>query len=527
MASSTLTFTPLKLHQQPSSQTQRRKSTYPSTRRFIARPISASVSEKPPVPVVPVTPPTPTTLPIRKIPGNYGVPLIGPLKDRLDYFYNQGRDEFFKSKIQQYRSTVFRANMPPGPFISKNPNVVVLLDGKSFPILFDVTKVEKKNLFTGTYMPSTELTGGYRMLSYLDPSEPNHGKLKRLMFFLLKSSRDKVMPEFHSSYTELFETLESEIAAKGKANFGDANDQAAFTFLARSLFGVNPADTKLGLDAPKLIQKWVLFQLSPILTLGLPKFLEEATIHTFPLPPALVKKDYQRLYEFFYDSSSSILEEAVRLGVSKEEACHNLLFATCFNSFGGMKILFPNMIKLIGRAGVQLHTRLAQEIRSVVKSCGGKITMAGMEQMPLMKSVVYESYRMEPPVALQYGRAKRDIVVESHDSAFEVKEGELMFGFQPFATKDPKIFERAEEFVPDRFVGEGEKLLKHVLWSNGPETESPTVGNKQCAGKDFVVLVSRLLVVELFLRYDSFEIEVGTSPLGSAVTVTSLKRASF
>lgn len=154
--------------------------------------------------------------------------------------------------------------------------------------------------------------------------------------------------------------------------------------------------------------------------------------------------------------------------------------------------------------------------------------MGGMEQMPLMKSVVYEALRIEPPVPLQYGKAKTDLVIESHDSAFKVKEGEMLFGFQPFATKDSKIFERAEEFVADRFVGEdGEKLLKHVLWSNGPETESPTVGNKQCAGKDFVVLASRLLVVEFFLRYDSFEIEVGSSPLGAAITVTSLKRASF
>jgi len=70
-------------------------------------------------------------------------------------------------------------------------------------------------------------------------------------------------------------------------------------------------------------------------------------------------------------------------------------------------------------------------------------------------------------------------------------------------------------------------LLNHVLWSNGPETETPTVGNKQCAGKDFVVLVSRLLVVELFLRYDSFEIEIGTSALGASISLTSLKRATF
>lgn len=525
MASTSLAFPTL----QPQFRSSR-KSSKLSKPRLSLHPISASVSEKP---YVPPPPPTvvqnePTKLPIRKVPGDYGLPFIGPLKDRLDYFYNQGRDEYFKSRIQKYQSTVYRANMPPGPFVSQNPQVVVLLDGKSFPVLFDVTKVEKKDLFTGTFMPSTELTGGYRMLSYLDPAEPNHGKLKRMLFFLLQASRDRVIPEFHSSYTELFETLENELASKGKSSFGDANDQAAFNFLARSLHGTNPADTKLGLDGPKLIQKWVLFQLSPILVLGLPKLLEELLIHTFPLPPFLVKADYQRLYDFFYDSSSHVLDEAERLGISREEACHNLLFATCFNSFGGMKFFFPNMVKWIGRAGVKLHTQLAQEIRSAVRSNGGKVTMAAMEQMPLMKSVVYESLRIEPPVALQYGRAKRDLVIESHDAAFKVKEGQMIFGYQPFATKDPKIFERSEDFVPDRFVGEqGEKLLKHVLWSNGPESENPTVDNKQCAGKDFVVLMSRLLVVELFLRYDSFEIEVGASALGTAVTVTSLKRASF
>lgn len=153
--------------------------------------------------------------------------------------------------------------------------------------------------------------------------------------------------------------------------------------------------------------------------------------------------------------------------------------------------------------------------------------MRAMEQMPLMKSVVYEAFRIEPPVPLQYGKAKSDLVIESHEKRFKVKEGEMLFGYQPFATKDPKIFERAEEFVGDRFVGEGEKLLRHVLWSNGPENQNPTVDNKQCAGKDFVMLVSRLLVVELFLRYDSFEIQVGASPLGSSVTLTSLKTASF
>lgn len=215
------------------------------------------------------------------------------------------------------------------------------------------------------------------------------------------------------------------------------------------------------------------------------------------------------------------------MGISKDEACHNLIFATCFNSFGGMKLFFPNVMKWIGRAGVKLHTQLAEEIRSAVRSNGGEVTMGAMENMPLMKSTVYEAFRIEPPVPLQYGRAKRDMIVENHENRFEVKEGEILFGYQPFATKDARIFERAEEFVGERFMGEGEKLLKYVVWSNGPETDSPTLGNKQCAGKDFVTLMTRLLVVELFLRYDSFDIQASTSPLGSSITVTSLKKASF
>ena len=514
----------------PSLQPQFRLSRKPSNRsnrRHVFLPITASVSEKPSVPAhTPAVPPTEPAK-VRKIPGNYGLPFIGPVKDRLDYFYNQGRDEYFKSRVQKYQSTVFRTNMPPGPFIASDPRVVVLLDGKSFPVLFDVSKVEKKDLFTGTFMPSTELTGGYRILSYLDPSEPNHAKLKSLLFFMLKTRRDKVIPEFHDSYTELFESLESELAAKGKTDFVAANDQAAFNFLGRALYGLNPADTKLGSDGPKLVQKWVLFNLHPILVLGLPKLVEDLLIHSFRLPPVLVKSDYKRLYDYFYEAGAFVLDEAAKTGISKEEACHNLLFATCFNSFGGMKFLFPNMLKSIGRSGVKLHTQLAEEIRTAVKSNGGKVTMAAMEQMPLMKSVVYEALRIEPPVPLQYGKAKKDLVIESHDAVFEVKEGEMLFGYQPFATKDPKIFDRPDEFVPNRFVGEGEKLLKHVLWSNGPETESPTVGNKQCAGKDFVVLVARLFVIEFFLRYDSFDIEVGRSVLGAAITLTSLKRASF
>ncbi|KAE8729202.1 Allene oxide synthase [Hibiscus syriacus] len=490
----------------------------PTEIRAVVAPQSVTVCE-----------PGETRLPLNQIPGDYGLPFIGAIKDRLDFFYNEGRDEFFKSKIQKYQSTVIRTNMPPGPFIASNPKVIALLDGKSFPVLLDVSKVEKRDVLTGTYMPSRDLTGGYRMLAYLDPSEPKHASLKQLIFFLLKSSRDKVLPQFESCYAELFETVEKEVGEKGKSSFEPPNEQAAFKFLSLAFFGSNPADTKLGVDGPSLVNKWLLFQLHPILSLGLPKYIDDILLHTFPLPAFLVKKDYKRLYDFFYESSGFVQDEAEKMGISREEACHNLLFTACFNSFAGIKVFFPIMVKWIGRGGGKLHTELAQEIRSVIKLNGGKLSMAIMEQMPLVKSVVYEALRIEPPVPYMYGKAKKDLLIESHAAVYEVKEGEMLFGYQPFATKDPKIFERAEEFVPDRFKGEdGEKLLKYLLWSNGPETEHTTAANKQCAGKDLVVLVSRLFVVELFRRYDTFEIELGEASLGAAVTIiTSLKRGSF
>ncbi|XP_010547834.1 PREDICTED: allene oxide synthase 1, chloroplastic-like isoform X2 [Tarenaya hassleriana] len=497
-----------------------------STCRVPIRRIRASILKKPST-AAHRSSPTATNLPILEVPGNYGLPFFGPVKDRFDYFYFQGNMEFFRSRVEKYGSTVFRVNLPPGPFIAENPNAVVLLDGKSFPVLFDTSKVEKKNLFTGTFMPSTKLTGGHRVLSYLDPSELNHGKLKNLLFFILKSSRDRVIPEFQAVYAELFKKLETELDSTGKAEFVEAGEIAAFNFLSRSLLGANPVHTNLGNEAPKLIGKWVLLNLHPVISLGLPMILEDLLLHNFRLPSSLVKSEYSRLYNFFNESSAKFLDEAEKLGISRDEACHNILFSICFNSFGGFKILFPNVLKHIGEAGEQLHTQLAREIRSAIKSNGGHLTIGALDQMPLTKSVVYESLRFEPPVQSQYGRAKRDLVVESHDAAYRIRSGEMLYGFQPFATRDPRIFDEADKFIADRFVGEkGEKLLKHVVWSNGPETEDPTPENKQCAGKDFVVMAARLFVVELFRRYDSFEVVVKKAAIGSFVTLTALTKAS-
>ncbi|XP_074307585.1 allene oxide synthase 3-like [Silene latifolia] len=468
--------------------------------------------------------------PPKEIPGSYGVPFFGAMKDRWDFFYLQGRDLFFKSRMEKHNSSIFRANMPPGPWISPDPRVVVLLDANSFPVLFDTSKVEKRDVLDGTYMPSTSFTGGHRVCAYLDTSEHKHGSLKALFQSFLASKSHEFIPLFRSCMQSLFVELEDGVRDPKGVEFGSLTDNLSFEFIFRLLCdGKCPSDTKLESDGATMIKKWLVFQLTPLVTIGLHMMLnpiEDFLLHCMKLPFFLVKNDYNKVYEAFHSSATSYLDKAEKSGISRDEACHNLVFVAGFNAFGGMSIWFPSLIKWVALAGESVHRELVDEIRTVVQSEGG-VTFNSINKMVLTKSVVYEALRIDPPVPYQYGRAREDMVIHSHDSAYKVKKGEMIFGYQPFATKDPKIFDKPEEFVSHRFVGEeGEKLLKYVLWSNGRETDAPTMENKQCPGKDLVVLMSRLLLVELFLRYDTISVQAKSSGLTNTLTITSVTKAT-
>lgn len=126
------------------------------------------------------------SLPVRSIPGSYGWPILGPISDRLAYFWLQGPPTFFKKKMEKYKSTVFRTNVPPTfPFfLGVNPNVIAVLDVKSFSYLFDMELVDKANVLVGDFMPSTSFTGDLRVCAYLDTSEPKHAQVIHLYIYI-------------------------------------------------------------------------------------------------------------------------------------------------------------------------------------------------------------------------------------------------------------------------------------------------------------------------------------------------------
>ncbi|KAL0384141.1 UNVERIFIED_CONTAM: Allene oxide synthase 3 [Sesamum radiatum] len=284
----------------------------------------------------------------------------------------------------------------------------------------------------------------------------------------------QLIPIFRSTAAQLFADLEAELSDKGQANFNSISDKMSFDFLFRLFAGKSSYDTPVGAGGNANLDKWLFFQLAPLVTLGLkflPNCVEDLLLHTFPLPYFIVKSGYEKVHDAFDEAAGKLLDEVEKQGLSRDEVSHNLMFLTGFNSYGGTKVLFPTLLKYVGTGGEDLHRRLAAEIRAVVKEEGG-VTLAALEKMSLTKSVVWEALRLEPPVQFQYAKAKQDITITSHDASYVIKKGETICGYQPIATKDPKVFVNPEEFVPDRFLGEGEKLIKYVYWSNGRETDN-------------------------------------------------------
>ncbi|KAH9307190.1 hypothetical protein KI387_044405, partial [Taxus chinensis] len=65
----------------------------------------------------------------------------------------------------------------------------------------------------------------------------------------------------------------------------------------------------LGTQGPSYVVKWIGLQLAPISSTGvLPKILEEVTIHVVPLSFALVRGDYEKVYNFFWTYGKVVLD---------------------------------------------------------------------------------------------------------------------------------------------------------------------------------------------------------------------------
>lgn len=302
--------------------------------------------------------PASSTLPIREIPGDYGFPIISAIKDRYDYFYNQGEDAWFHSKAEKYKSTVVKINMAPGPFTSNDYKLVAFLDASSFVYMFDNSLVDKTDTLGGTFKPGKEYYGGYRPLAFIDTKDPNHAALKGYIISAFAKRHNLFIPLFRNSLSDhLFNNLEKQVTEQGKSDFNALLPNMTFGFIFRLLCDqTNPSDTVLGAQGPEHLRKWLFPQLIPSLSAKrLPNIIEDLLFHNFLIPYLFVKSDHEKLVDAFSKSAVSMLDEAEKLGIKREEAVHNILFLVGINMFAGLNAFFPHLIRLVSRSRLTLH----------------------------------------------------------------------------------------------------------------------------------------------------------------------------
>ncbi|KAL2245725.1 fatty acid hydroperoxide lyase, chloroplastic [Sesamum indicum] len=469
-----------------------------------------------------LTPQSPPALQRMAVPGGYGWPVVGPLWDRLQYFWFQGPSDFFKKRIDKYSSTVFRTNVPPAfPFfVGVNPNVVAVLDVKSFGHLFEMEVVEKANSLVGDFMPSVNYTGGLRVCAYLDTSEPKHSQIKNFTLDILKRSSRSWTSTLVTSLDSMFDSFDAQLEGGSSASYLFPLQDFLFTFLSRALLNADPsAVPEIKKSGYIMLDKWLALQLLPTISINILQPLEEIFLHSFSYPFWLVKSDYQKLANFVKTEAKETVQRAeTDFKLTEEEAVHNLLFILGFNAFGGFLIFFISLLSSLGEQK-SVHDELRKEVRE--KLSNNVLSFETVQQMELVFSFVYETLRLNPPVPSQFGRARKDFELSSHDAVFEIKKGEMLCGYQPLVMKDPKIFENPEDFVYNRFTKEkgGDKLLKYLFWSNGPQsgTNAPSASNKQCPARDVVPMTAALFLAYLFQRYDEIAI--------SSSSFTTLKKA--
>eukprot|EP00850_Spirogloea_muscicola_P023546 SM000366S13816 [mRNA] locus=s366:42960:47256:+ [translate_table: standard] len=507
---------------------------------------------------------------VQEVPGSWDNP--GALRDWLDYFYLQGWHKFATSRMEKYKSTVFKTHI--GPDLKKS-NLVYILDRASYDILYDNSKVrhlfvaepvvgkkrplsrrvddatrchrallgevvvssilgawhiqvEKKDIFFGLYLPDAKtFNNGYRILAEVDPAEEKHKRLKGYCIKLLAVYGPKHVPAAEQLSSFFFDKWEQAIAKDGKVEiYKDLGELMWNWHLIgfESKKAWQPAKPEL--VSSDFISSWAGPMIIPIMNLpgsAVKDFVTKNLILPSVAKLGLVKPSPQvalaAQLQFYEDN----MDEAVKLGMeepfnlTREEALVNLQFFVSFNSRGAIQGALASTLMQLGvmsgGARHDLMKELTEEAQAAVAKTGGKVTLESVANMPLLESIVYEVFRLHPPVFLQHARMKEDHVITSHTGSYQLYKDEVICGNCWFVSRDPKIFPNPDAFDPRRFLGPNRSNLSNLLWSNGYQTTSvaDTMPNKQCPGKDFVPLIVRVFLANFFLRYSFMEL---TGPTG-------------
>ncbi len=138
-----------------------------------------------------------------------------------------------------------------------------------------------------------------------------------------------------------------------------------------------------------------------------------------------------------------------------------------------------------------LHPDKAQRLRDELR---------GDAQTPYLDAVLNETLRLYPPAWI----LGRDAVREVEAAGWRLRKGATVLMSQLVLHRSPEYFDRAEEFLPERWLGAPPELPAFAYFPFGG-------GSRKCIGDQFAWTEARIELSRLAARY-RFELEDPSRP---------------
>ncbi|KAI1202685.1 cytochrome P450 monooxygenase-like protein [Nemania serpens] len=142
----------------------------------------------------------------------------------------------------------------------------------------------------------------------------------------------------------------------------------------------------------------------------------------------------------------------------------------------------------------EVLAKLQREVRSTFTSLD-QITGDRTASLGYLNGVIEESLRMFPPVLLLLPRHSPGAWVDGH----YVPAGTVVANNNYGMTRDPRYWHKPDEFLPERWIGEG-------FHDNKKASRPFSTGTRGCLGINLAYLELRIALAKLIFAYD-FELE--------------------
>lgn len=167
--------------------------------------------------------------------------------------------------------------------------------------------------------------------------------------------------------------------------------------------------------------------------------------------------------------------------------------------FGGIgtasSMLDFTMAELMQRP--QMMEKLQAEVNSCIPNGQEVVSEADLVDMIYLRAVVKESLRLHPVAPLLPHFSMAQCRIEGHN----IPAGVQVLINSSAIGRDTRYWEDAEEFIPERFIGDG--CATHVNFKGNDYQFLPFgSGRRMCAGVNFGIACIELMLANLVHRFD-------------------------